>query len=119
MPKRGRQPIQRESLLGTLDLLILKTLVLVPAHAHPIARALQFGPHPQIEIAANVASGMPPDAARAAAIRRLGNRTLTREDIYQMNTIAILEHAWRDVRFGARLLRRNPGFAVVAVLSLA
>src|SRR5689334_13019214 len=36
-----------------------------------------------------------------------------------MNTIASLDAAWRDLRYGARLLRRSPGFAVVAILSLA
>src|SRR5262249_8372823 len=42
-----------------------------------------------------------------------------REDIYQMNTVSFVDSAWRDLKFGARLLRLNPGFAVVAVLSLA
>src|SRR6185369_6054828 len=31
----------------------------------------------------------------------------------------MLRHAWQDLRFGARQLRLNPGFAAVAVLSLA
>ena len=30
-----------------------------------------------------------------------------------------IETTWHDVRYGARMLRRNPGFAVVAILSLA
>src|SRR5437762_13977238 len=33
--------------------------------------------------------------------------------------ISLLDNAWRDLRYGARLLRLNPGFAVVAILSLA
>src|SRR5437773_3492038 len=41
MPKRGNQPIQGEILQGTLDLLILQTLVLGPAHGHTIAHAIE------------------------------------------------------------------------------
>jgi predicted permease len=72
-----------------------------------------------IETDDNIARGMAPDEARLAAIRKLGNRTLVREDIYQMNTIGFLDSAWRDLKYAARLLRLNPGFAVVAILSLA
>jgi hypothetical protein len=42
-----------------------------------------------------------------------------REDIYRMNTIAFVDSVWRDLKYGARLLRANPGFAIVAILSLA
>src|SRR5512140_2900055 len=41
MPKRGNAPIQGEMLQGTLDLLILKTLVVGPAHGHTIAHAIE------------------------------------------------------------------------------
>ena len=41
MPKRGSQPLQGELLQGTLDLLILQTLVLGPAHGHTIAHAIE------------------------------------------------------------------------------
>src|SRR5215467_14805341 len=41
MPKRGAQPLQGEVLQGTLDLLILQTLVLGPAHGHTIAYAIE------------------------------------------------------------------------------
>ena len=40
MPKRGGQPLQGDLLQGTLDLLILQTLVLGPAHGHTIAHAI-------------------------------------------------------------------------------
>jgi transcriptional regulator len=41
MPKRGNAPIQGEMLQGTLDLLILKTLVVGAAHGHTIAHAIE------------------------------------------------------------------------------
>lgn len=41
MPKRGAQPLQGEVLQGTLDLLILQTLILGPAHGHTIAYAIE------------------------------------------------------------------------------
>ena len=62
---------------------------------------------------------MSPRDARDAARRKLGNTTLVREEIYQMNTMKLVDSAWRDLKFGARLLRLNPAFAIVAILSLA
>jgi len=42
MPKRGTSPIQGEMLQGTLDLLVLRTLALGPAHGHTIAHAIEY-----------------------------------------------------------------------------
>jgi len=42
MPKRGAQPLQGEVLQGTLDLLVLQTLLLGPAHGHTIAYAIEY-----------------------------------------------------------------------------
>lgn len=41
MPKRTRPPFQGEMLQGTLDVLVLKTLAIGPAHGHTIAKAIE------------------------------------------------------------------------------
>jgi predicted permease len=82
-------------------------------------RARELEAHLAIDTDENIARGMSPGDARDAARRKLGNPTLVREEIYQMNTLGFLDSAWRDVRYGARLLRLNPAFALVAILSLA
>src|SRR5215471_6536252 len=82
-------------------------------------RARELESHLAIETDENIARGMTPEQARAAAQRKLGSTLHVREEIYQMNTIGFLDSAWRDLRHGLRLLRHNPGFATVAILSLA
>src|SRR5215472_16926882 len=74
-----------------------------------------------IEIATdeNVARGMNPVEARAAAMRKLGNRTRIREEIYEMNTAGLVDSVQREIRHAFRLIRRNPGFSAIAILTLA
>jgi predicted permease len=63
--------------------------------------------------------GMTPAAARAAALREFGGVTQTAEVYRERRGLPWIETAAKDVRYALRGLRRNPGFTVAAVLSLA
>jgi predicted permease len=71
------------------------------------------------EVANQIAAGRSPEDAQRAAHRKLGNVTRIRESLYEQNSLLTLDTLWRDLAYAARLLRRNPGFAAVAILSIA
>ena len=73
--------------------------------------------HVQREIEAHRARGVPPDEARRRALRDLGGLTQTIESTRAVRATS-LDTFWRDLSYGARLLRRSPRFTVTALTVL-
>lgn len=64
-------------------------------------------------------AGLDASAARRAARVELGGMDQVKEEVRAVRTGHVIQEFLKDLRFGARTLRRNPAFSAVAVLALA
>jgi predicted permease len=75
--------------------------------------------HLQLHIEDNLRAGMTPEAARRNALMKLGGLEQAKESYRERRSLPLLETFAQDVRYAFRLLGKNPGFTLVATLTLA
>jgi macrolide transport system ATP-binding/permease protein len=74
--------------------------------------------HLEMAVEANLSKGMSAEDARREALRSFGGVEQTKELYRDQRGLPMIETTLQDLRFGLRMLRRDPGFSILAMLCL-
>jgi macrolide transport system ATP-binding/permease protein len=78
----------------------------------------EFRAHLEMAEELNLHKGMNAETARREALRGFGGVEQAKEIYRDQRGLPMIETALQDLRFGLRMLRRNPGFSILAILCL-
>lgn len=81
--------------------------------------AEELAAHQALKFHEHTMAGLAPDEAAQQTRREMGNLALAAEQTADVRTFVSLEHLMQDIHYAVRLLRKNLGFSLVAILSLA
>ena len=104
--------------MTTINRFVRRLLFWFHARRHAADLAAEIEQHRARSQAALEKGGLSPAEAAARSRRSMGNVTLAREDARDVWAAVSLERAWRDALYGARALRREPVFAITALMTL-
>src|SRR5882672_888286 len=102
-----------------LHMLLMRLRALVRSDAVDAELGDEMRAHLEHLVEENIARGMTLSAAREAARREFGPVTQLMEESRDARGVAFLFALAQDMKYGVRLMRRTPGFAAVAILTVA
>ncbi|MBD0370213.1 MAG: hypothetical protein ICV60_05210 [Pyrinomonadaceae bacterium] len=104
---------------GQLRALVVRLASIFGRERRERELAEELESHIQMHVDDNVRAGMSAAEARRQALIKLGGVAQTQEEWRRRRGLPVLEDFLQDLRYGARGLRRQPGFTLIAVVTLS